>query len=211
MKIALINGSPKVKNSASESFLLSVKNLLPNEYEMMEYHFMTPFLSTNDLEQIAESDVLVFAFPLYVDGLPSQLIHCIHQMEIYFKIRSSREITAYALVNCGFYEGHQCAIAMDIMKNWCVKAKITWGQGLGIGGGGMLQSLAKVPDGKGLKKNFSKGIKAITSSIAARTTAEDMFISPNFPRIAYKIGAEMGWRKQIKANGLKPKDLFKQI
>jgi len=49
------------------------------------------------------------------------------------------------------------------------------------------------------------------NSIASRKIAEDLFISPNFPRIAYKIGAEMGWRKQIKANGLKAKDLFKQI
>ena len=198
MKIALINGSPKAKNSASASLLLSLKTLLPEGHEMMEYHLRTAQVSEQDLKQIAEHDVLVFAFPLYVDGVPAHLVSCLYQLETLFKARPSGNTTAYALVNCGFYEGQQATIALDIMKNWCDRATITWGQGIGIGGGGMLSSLANVPDGQGPKKNFSEAIKKVAVNMASGTRADNLFVSPNFPRFAYKLGAEMGWRQQIK-------------
>lgn len=208
MKIALINGSPKVKNSASECVLKSLKSLLPVENEIMEYHFRTSKLKDHDLEQISESNVLVFAFPLYVDGIPSQLLNCLYQMETLFKTKPAKIMTVYSLVNSGFYEGRQNALALEMMKNWCEKAGLVWRQGLGIGGGGMLPMLSGVPDEKGPKKNFSMALKTIADSISTGTSAADIFISPNFPRFAYKLGAEMGWRQQIKANGLTQKDLF---
>jgi multimeric flavodoxin WrbA len=208
MKIALINGSPKAKNSASEYVLKALSPLLPNEHEIVEYNFRISKLSNHDLEQITECNVLVFAFSLYVDGIPSQLLNCLYQLETFFKTKPIKKMSVYSLVNCGFYEGHQNAIALEIMKNWCEKAKLNWGQGIGIGGGGMLSALAGVPDGQGPKKNLSRGLKAIACSISTGTTADDLYISPNFPRFAYKLGAEMGWRQQGKANGLKPKDLF---
>ncbi|MDF2890534.1 MAG: hypothetical protein K0R80_901 [Clostridia bacterium] len=210
MKIAFINGSPKVKNSTSEYILKTLKPLLPKEYELIEYHFRTSHLSNHDMEQMAECNVLVFAFPLYVDGIPSHLIHCLYELEMFFNTKSEKKIVVYSLVNCGFYEGHQNVIALEIMKNWCVKAKLNWGQGLGIGGGGMLPMLAGVPEGQGPKKNLSMALKTIAGSISAAATADNIFVSPNFPRFAYKLGAEMGWRQQGKANGLKPKDLFMQ-
>ena len=210
MKIALINASPKEKNSASEAFLRLLNTLLPVGYEIVKYHFRAPKVSNQALEQISESDVLVFAMPLYFDGIPSNLIPCLYQMETFLKTRPSKNIMVYTLVNCGFYEGHQCAIALDIMKNWCAKAELTWGQGIGLGGGGMMQSLANVPNGRGPKKNFMEALKSIAGSISSGTTADHLFISPNFPQFAYKLGAEMGWRQQIKANGLKRKDLFRK-
>jgi multimeric flavodoxin WrbA len=208
MKIALINGSPKAKNSTSGYILQTLKPLLPNEHEIIECYFRIPHISNHDLEQIAECDILVFAFPLYVDGLPSHLINCLYQMEAFFNTMPTKKMVVYSLVNCGFYEGHQNAIAMEIMKNWCEKAKLNWGQGIGIGGGGMLPALAGVPDGQGPKKNLSRALKSIACSISAGATADDLYISPNFPRFVYKLGAEMGWRQQGKANGLKTKDLF---
>lgn len=208
MKIALINGSPRSKNTASECVLQSLKTLLPDYNEILEYQIKKSKVSLDDLEQIAECNVLVFAFPLYVDGIPSQLLNCLYEMELFFNSKPTKERKVYSLVNCGFYEGHQNAIALEIMKNWCEKAKLSWGQGIGIGGGGMLSMLTGVPDGKGPKKNLYDALNTIARSIATCTTADNIFISPNIPRFAYKLGAEMGWRQNIKRNGLKRKDLF---
>lgn len=208
MKIALINGSPKAKDSSSQYILKALRSLLPEEQEIIEYHFRTPKLSNDNLEQISKCNVLVFAFPLYVDGIPAQLLNCLYEMETFFKTKPTEKITVYALVNSGFYEGHQNSIALELMKNWCEKANLTWVQGVGIGGGGMLPSMVGVPDGRGPKKNFGKALKIIASSISTGITAENIFISPNFPIFAYKLSAEMGWRQQIKGNGLKRKDLF---
>ena len=210
MKIALINGSPKTKDSASEFILGALKPLLTDDNEMIEYHLKSSMLNDHDLERMAACNALVFAFPLYVDGIPSHLVSCLYQMETFFSRQSTKRIVVYALVNNGFYEGRQNSIALELMENWCEKAQLIWGQGIGIGGGGMLPLLSGVPDGQGPKKNLWVALKTLTSCILTGSVADNLFISPNFPKFAYKIAAEMGWRQQAKANGLRVKDLFTQ-
>lgn len=114
------------------------------------------------------------------------------------------------MVNCGFYEGHQNKLALEMMENWCVKARLKWGQGIGIGAGGMLSGLKNVPIGHGPKKNLEKAFNQLTNNILNSSSEENIFVNANFPRILYKFAAEMGWRQAIKANGLKRKDLFLQ-
>lgn len=207
MKITLINGSPKTKNSASGILLNELKSLRNGDY-ISEYGFHTPILpSEMNTEEFAQQDAAIFAFPQYVDAIPSHFLSCLCQLENYFKVHSSN-LTIYAIVNCGFFEGNQNRHALEIMKNWCLRSGLRWGQGIGIGGGGMLSGLQNVPAGKGPRKNFSATINRLSEHITVGTSTEDIYVSPNIPRIAYKIGAEMNWRQQIKANGLSEKDLF---
>lgn len=210
MKITLINGSPKIKGSASGILLDELKSLRENDC-ITEYNLRTPLLpSEMDLEEFAQQDAVVFFFPLYVDGIPSQLVNCLCQLENYF-IAHPSNVTIYAVVNCGFFEGNQNRYALEIMRNWCSKSGLRWGQGIGIGGGGMLSGLQSVPAGKGLRKNFSAAISQLSEHITVGASAKDIYVSPNIPRIAYKMGAEMEWRQQIKANGLSDKDLSRKL
>lgn len=208
MKIAFINGSPKPYNSASESILLSLKALLPEEYMLLDYGCRKKQVVLNEEEEISQCNSLVLAFPLYVDGIPSQLLRCLEQMETYFKINNNLNLTIYAIVNCGFYEGSQASIALEMVENWCEKAGITWGQGLGIGGGGMLSSMLGTPNHKEPKKNLVIALNTLANSIKNSSKAENIFITPNIPRFVYKIGGDFGWNQQIKANGLTKKDIF---
>ncbi|WP_411677990.1 hypothetical protein [Caproicibacter sp.] len=207
MKIALINASPKLKDSASGVILEELKGLLA-EHAVTEYGFHTPALPENT-EELANQDALVFAFPLYVDGIPSHLLNCMAGLEESFRKRENPP-TVYAVANCGFYEGIQNRHALRIMRNWCEKSGLVWGRGVGLGGGGMLPGIAGVPPGKGPKKNFSAALRQLAESIHALSGGEDLFTSPNYPRIAYKTAAEIGWRQQAKANGLAKKDLFQK-
>ncbi len=211
MRIALINGSPKVSSSASESVLCALKPLLTKDTEILDHQFRRPHVHDRDLEQMLECTALVFAFPLYVDGIPSHLLHCLAEMEKWFRTcQPRRKITVYSLVNCGFYEGDQTAIALEMMRHWCRKAGLCWGQGVGIGGGGMLPMLAAMPEGQGPAKNLARALRAVANNICTGTTADDLLISPNFPKVGYKLAAQLGWRRQAKASGLQRRDLSRR-
>lgn len=76
MKIALINGSPKVKSSASGILLEDLKVYL-GETEVMEFGFHTGAVTGEEVEALNQADALVFSFPLYVDGIPGHLLSCL--------------------------------------------------------------------------------------------------------------------------------------
>ncbi len=204
LRIALINGSPKAKDSASGCLLKEIQEQL-KECELQEYTLRTP--EPKNLEELINHDVLVFCFPLYVDGVPSHLLSCLNELSS--KLEGlKKDIKIYAISNAGFYEGHQNQYALQIIRNWSVKCGLTWGQGLGIGGGGMMLSLQNVPHGKGPKKNLSIAIDTLAGNILAGVSAENIYINAGIPRFLYKMAAEMGWRQAVKENGLKTKDLY---
>lgn len=73
------------------------------------------------------------------------------QLEADFRETPQKERTAYALVNSGFYEGHQNAHALHMLRHWCRRAGVRWGQGIGAGGGGMLLETQNIPMATGPK------------------------------------------------------------
>lgn len=215
MKITLINGSPKVKDSASGLILNELKIFLNNSEDeaernisISEYNFRKNKLDSAVIEEVVTSDILVFIFPLYVDGVPSHLLSCLVQLEEILKNIKEKNIKVYALVNSGFYEGEQNKLAIEIIGNWSEKCELKWGQGIGIGAGPLLHSVKDVPEGHGPKKNLGSALTTISKNILNASSDDNIFISANFPRFAYKFAAEMGWKQAIKANKLKVRDLY---
>lgn len=206
LRIALINGSPKAKDSASGCLLEDLKRLLKDSL-VSEYSIRTTELKNS--EEIIKHDVLVFAFPLYVDGVPSHLLHCLEELKERL-MGQKTGILVYAICNAGFYEGHQNQYALRILKNWCIKSGATWGQGIGIGGGGMVLGLRNVPHGKGPKKMVSLALDNLADNILRKDSAESIYVNPGIPRFLYKLAAEMGWRQAVKTNGLKTKELSRR-
>lgn len=208
--IALINGSPKARKSASGAILQSLKPYLPQGARIREFSFRNASPSKEMLADAAACDVLVFAAPLYVDGLPSHVVAALLALEEILRSAPPKERTIYAIVNCGFYEGHQAGVALRMFRNWCMGSNASWGQGIGVGAGGILSELEAVPMGRGPKKNLGEALQALAENIALRGQAELVFLTANFPRFLYRTAAEFGWRKQAKANGLHTRDLFAQ-
>jgi len=209
LKIALINGSPKVKSSASGFILDELKSYLDGhtitEFALHASHSITPI----ELKSLATQDILVFSFPLYVDGIPSHLLRNLTKMGAYID-SNPLESMVYAIANAGFYEGKQNKNALDMMRRWCEMSDMKWGQGVGIGGGGMLMGLNNIPSGQGPRKNPSLALRTLAKNATEKKSAENLFVSPNFPRFLYKFMAEVGWRLQIRQNGLKMRELFKR-
>lgn len=215
MKITLINGSPKVKDSASGLILNELKIFLNNSEDeaernisISEYNFRKNKLDSAVIEEVVTSDILVFIFPLYIDGVPSHLLSCLVQLEEILKNIKEKNIKVYALVNSGFYEGEQNKSAIEIIENWSEKCELKWGQGIGIGAGPLLHSVKDVQEGHGPKKNLGSALTTISKNILNASSDDNIFISANFLRFAYKFLGELGWKQAIKANKLKVKDLY---
>lgn len=205
MRIALINGSPKVKDSASKSLLEDLKWYFSEKAEVVEVGMHTSKVSEEILEKLNDSNVWVFAYPLYVDCIPGHLLSCLVQLEKAHV--QNRDIHIYGIVNCGFYEGIQNEFALKLLQNWCVKTGFIWSGGIGVGGGGGLAMMPKMKPGKGPKAPIDKALQAIADNILHQETQENNYVSVAFPRALYKMGAQMGWRQLIKANGGKARDL----
>ena len=92
MKISLINGSPKAKNSCSDYLLKEIKKLLAENNEIYEFNARAGILPIRSLETLNSSDAIVFAFPLYVDSLPSHFLRFLEALEIYFKSNENHTI-----------------------------------------------------------------------------------------------------------------------
>ena len=204
MKVALVNASPKAKNSASGFLQAELKGLLSG-CSIADFHFPSAEQASHAGE-ILGNDAIVFMFPLYIDGAPSHLLSCLKYIENALTGSGDRPMV-YAVSNCGFYEGHQNRHALSIIRNWCLKSGARLGQGVGIGAGGMLPSLNKVPAGLGPRKNVTGALMTLARNIEEGRSGENIFASPNFPRFLYKIAAEKTWRMIAKRNGLKPREL----
>ncbi|WNS43202.1 hypothetical protein [Paenibacillus sp. MMS20-IR301] len=212
MNIAMINGSPKPANSNSAALLKMLDPLISSGNELTYYTPNKRPLTPEQYSELCRMDILVFAFPLYVDGIPSHLFRLLATLEEYLKAGHEQEIYVYAMINNGFFEGRQNHIALEILQHWCRRAGVHFGQGLGQGAGEMMGSLEKVPPGKGPLKNLGKAIYSLASNIESRSAAESQLFSPNFPRFAWKFAAtHFFWNATAKQNGLTKKDLLRRL
>lgn len=209
MKIVLINGSPKVKGSTSEALAGALKDRLSSKADIIEIGFHTPIIPQGAINQMRDADAWVFLYPLYVDGIPGHLLSCLVQLEQAHLVNTDLRI--YGIVNCGFYEGVQAEYAIDVLQNWCAKSGFTWGAGVGIGGGGASVQIAGSKPGQGPRAPIDHALEDLAEKILRKQADEKRYANIGFPRFVYKLGAQLGWRMEIKANGGKVKDLSKKL
>lgn len=207
--IGLINASPKIYKSSSQTIINDFKIFISEE-EIIEFNIKR-YITILEIEKLLECDKLVFVFPLYVDGIPSHLLEALVQIENYIKNNNTKKPTVYGIINCGFYEGEHTKLALNNLEMWCKKTGLNWGQGLGIGAGGMLEQITNVPVGKGPKKSQQKAFETLSKSILEGDVGSNVFITANFPKFAYKLAAENNWKNKAKENGLKKKEIKRKM
>lgn len=210
MKIMMIDGSPKVSKSNSEYFLNILSDFIESK-DIVKYKLSKKVDYEDIIKEINTIDTLVFAFPLYVDSLPSHVLEFLIMIEENFK-DNLKGVNVYVIANCGFYEGKQNKIALNIMKCWCKKMNIKWAQGIGIGAGEMMGGLRNVPMGKGPNTNLGLALDNLAKNINENKSGDDIFTTPSmFPRFAFRLAANRFWISKANRNGLKKRDLNKCI
>lgn len=207
MKIIIINGSPKTIKSNSEILGNYLFPLL-KENNIKKYYSIYFQLNDKTKNEIYNSDVLIFIFPLYVDGIPSNLLKLLIKFEKENVIRPKTKI--YCIVNNGFYEGKQNFLALLHMKNWCKKVNAKWGQGIGIGSGELLPYLKKFKLGQGPLKNLEKILSRFSRNILTLNGDKNIYINPNWPKSLYFIQGSISWILKARKNNIKIRELFKK-
>ena len=135
MKTVLINCSPRKRFCAS-AYFLSLQRLFVRGDKVSE-RLRTPADHARILEQLRDAQAVVFCLPLYVDGIPSHVLSFLEVMEAYCR-NNSLDLNVYCVANNGFIEGCQNEPLMQVFEHFCTRAGLTWGGGVGIGGGVML-------------------------------------------------------------------------
>ena len=207
MKIIIINGSPKTLKSNSEILGNYLFPLL-KENNIKKYYSIYFQLNDKTKNEIYNSDVLIFIFPLYVDGIPSNLLKLLVKFEKENVVRPKTKI--YCIVNNGFYEGKQNFLALLHMKNWCKKVNAKWGQGIGIGSGELLPYLKNLKLGQGPLRNLEKTLNILSRNILTLNSDKNIYITPNWPRSLYFIQGSISWILKARKNNLKIRELFKK-
>ena len=135
MKTVFVNGSPKKRFCASAYFLFLQRLFVGGKKVTLKLR--TPADHEPILEELDDAQAVVFALPLYVDGIPSHVLRFLERMEAYCK-EKGLHLSVYCIANNGFIEGKQNEPLMQQFENFCARAGLAWGGGVGIGGGVML-------------------------------------------------------------------------
>jgi hypothetical protein len=118
------------------------------------------------LQAINDSDVIIFAFPLYVDSLPAATIRAMEYIAKQRKaMKTSNRPRFIAISNSGFPEAHQNHTALDICRIFAKETGFEWIGGLTRGMGPAIGRQPLESKG-GMVRNTKKALELSAIAIA---------------------------------------------
>ena len=191
-KVILLNGSMRGVNANSYKFGLKLSEYLGEESEFLHLKDYRKDLS-GLVSSLGEAEVIVLCIPLYVDGLPSQVIRL---FETFQKTYSGRALKVYVLSNMGLYETSQLNDLFVAVHKWCDCMHFEYCGGVGLSAGEMFGVVMQVlPFHLGPTRYASKVVQMLAKAIDGRRAMEDTFAEPFlFPRWLYIAVANTNWR-----------------
>jgi multimeric flavodoxin WrbA len=213
----LLVGSPRTRKSTSHSlgsYLL--EKLSTQNIETKTIHIHTSIRSAERLKTLLEAveaaDVVLLAFPLYIDSLPAPTIEALERIAAH---RAARVGTGpypthhplfAAIANCGFPEAHHNETALAICANFAAKAGFHWANSLALGAGeGMIHGTPlNELDGRvtRVKKALDLAAEALAQGQPIPEEAQEFLAKPFIPGWMYRLVGVYGWRQQAKQYGM---------
>ena len=162
------------------------------------------------VHRLEEASEIILCMPLYVDGLPSQLIRLMECFAAEYRGNSKR---IYVLANMGLYESKQLVNLFSTVKQWCRAMDFTYCGGLGISAGELIGELMEhIPFHSGPIKEIGEGMDRLAEAIDSGGFMEDLYKEPyRFPRPLYIWIANTNWNRTAKKNGIRPEDLYRRL
>ena len=207
VRAALLVGSPKGPSSTSNSLGTYLVEKMEQIGVTSEKVYICQSLGSDKsraalLRLIDESDLIILAFPLYVDSLHSQVIKTLEQIAEHEKGKCDLGKKSFAAIaNSGFPEAKHSDIALSICRIFAKQVGFTWAGGLAMGGGGMIagQSLSGLG---GMVRNQKKALEIAADSLAKGEAIPEKAVvlmsKLGIPRWMYTWMGNRGWKQEAK-------------
>jgi hypothetical protein len=210
-KLLLLIASSKLQGSTSESLGTFLRDRLQelgleSETLFLQKAFTSEAHTTRMLESVRQSDLLILAFPLYVDSLPAVLIRTLEDIAGDPDLKAaSHNPRLVCIANCGFPESHQNDTALAICRQFALETGLEWAGGLQLGAGEAISG-RPLPAVKGLARNVIKALRLSAEALAAGRPvpekARALMAKPLIPVWLYCLIGERRWRQDAKKHGV---------
>ena len=207
--VVLLNGSMRNIKGNSAKFARKLKASLNTDPEIIDLREHLDDVS-GLVQELEKTETIVLCMPLYVDGLPAQLIRL---METFRREYRGGKARIYLLANMGLYESKQLRNLFSAVRQWCADMDFEYCGGLGINAGELIGTLIDQKSFDNISnKKVIEGIECLAEAVNSGKVMEDIFAEPHhFPRWLYIAIANTNWNRLAKKAGIRPKDLYKRL
>ncbi len=146
-------------------------------------------------ENALDCDRIVVLFPLYSEGLPSDLLKLLMLLD---KALHDEEIPVYGIALTDLYNPMRCECALITLSNWCQRAGLSWHGGMALSGQSLIP--IKVLFRKDMGKAEMAAISSFSQNILSGISAENIFISTDLSNKRYCLALNSAAKKFIKNN-----------
>jgi len=206
----LLVGSPRGKKSSSYALGSYLLVQLEAQGVQTETIYLYPALGSRErtqslLEAVDAHDLIVLAFPLYVDNLPGPVIRSLELIAARCDGKPVRQAFA-AIVNSGFPEASHNQTALAICAKFAGQAGFAWAGGLALGAGEAIVGGKPLEElswrGRTIRASLDLAAQslAIGNSIPAEAVA--LMAKERLPKRLFFILGNFGWKQRARKYGV---------
>ena len=204
----LLVGSPRTRKSTSNSLGGYLFDQLKARNIQTEAIYIHTTMGSEErikamLDAVDKADLVLLAFPLYVDSLPAPVMNALEQIAAHRMAQGKPHQQAFAAIaNCGFPEPGHNATALAICENFARLTDFRWAGSLALGAGeGMVHGMPlNESDGRvtPLKKALDLAAESLALGMAIPDEAQALLAKPFIPGWLYRAAGVYGWNQQAK-------------
>ncbi len=212
-RAVLMVGSPRTRKSTSQSLGSYLLDQLKSRSIQTETIYLHTVLRSPEkmnalFAALDAADLVLLAFPIYVDSLPAPVIEALERITAHRALRV-RQAPAHrqlfgAISNCGFPEVAHNRAALAICKVFAQQTGFKWAGSLALGGGEMVHGMPLTELG-GRVIPIKAGLELAASALAKGNSiprqAQALFAKQVVPAWLYRLLGGIGWKQQAKKFG----------
>lgn len=166
----------------------------------------TPQRTNDMLAAVDAADLVIAAFPLYVDTLPYLVTAALERIAEHRASQiAPRPACFAAIVNCGFPEAFHNDTALAVCRQFANQTGLDWAGGLSLGGGGVVHGQPLLQGGGKVRKLVAALDLAAAALAAGQPIPEqavNLMEQPVIPWALYVALGNLGWHMTAWKHGV---------